>query len=710
VTTEGLVTGTPAFLAPERAMGKGDDHRSDIYSLGATLYTLLAGHPPFVRETPIEVITAQLKEEAPKIEDVAPAVDRHVGHLVRKMMRKDPERRYQTYADVVSDIDLCLMSRENDADLTVVNDPFNAPTSSVQSAVGAPTGVMGSLKQMRVNDIAQMLELGRKTATVDVEPVGAGRGGLGFLEGQVVYAALGKLTGDEAFYTLCRMEEGSFRIRYGREPSERNINVPTQFLMLEAMRRIDEGTARSPAPAISVDGSDDKPSRARIPGAPTAGGDGVSLNTKAARPLKKDAERAQQPVNPNAPTVLSALNPGADVGTVADLPDAAPPPIGEEADPLLPKDTLIVNDEEASEEPEATDTTPAHRGKTVRMQTAADEFAARTEAMDGPYPDSDEGFPVDGGPTEESGAAEFSDVTAPQRVIGSDTRNTPETVSGVGPASWDDVPPTEHVRRDRPAPVDLDDTMPAATVFQRAPWLASLDTALLDAARKVQQQPWLLGVILFPVMILVLVIGVATASSVGAPSLKRIDAGEAAAVLAELDAVGASARTPAQELLRAHALIALERTDEATAVLGEAVKHGARDKRALDFLIEQLDRESAGAAVDALVAWPDKTVSDRLVEQTTREAYIPRKHAVTALIERKEQDAYDRFEVALKDLRDAPSCTERRTALTYVNNVIRKVGKEKTKRAREAVEAAAGRSGNDCMSGLFKRMLPHRYR
>ena len=68
---------------------------------------------------PIEVITAQLKEEAPKLEEIAPAVDRHVGHLVRKMMRTDPERRYQTYADVVSDIDLCLMSRESDDDLTV---------------------------------------------------------------------------------------------------------------------------------------------------------------------------------------------------------------------------------------------------------------------------------------------------------------------------------------------------------------------------------------------------------------------------------------------------------------------------------------------------------------------------------------------------------------------------------------------------------------
>jgi hypothetical protein len=705
VTTEGLVTGTPAFLAPERAMGKGDDHRSDIYSLGATLYTLLAGQPPFVRETPIEVITAQLKEEPAKLEKVAADVDRHVGHLVRKMMRKDPARRYQTYADVVSDIDLCLMSREDDADLTVVNDPFNAPTSSVRSAVGAPTGVMGSLKQMRVNDIVQMLEIGRKTATVDVEPAGAGRGGLGVVGGQVVYAVLGSLTGDEAFYTLCRMEEGSFRIRYGREPSEQNITAPTQLLMLEAMRRIDEGTARAPAPAISADPSDaPPPPRPRIAGAPERPSDG-----HAAPALPDAPHTAPQPVTPHAPTVLSALDPGADVGTLADLPDAAPPPLGDDDDPLQPRDTLIVKHEDSEEED--TNTAPHDRAKTVRMQTQADEFLDRTEAMPGPYLDSEEGPDLDGGPTEESDPrAEFADVTAPQRVIPSDTRHTPETVSGIGAPSFDDVPPTDHVARDRPAPVDLDDTRPASAVFDKAPWLASVDAALLGAAQRVQRQPWLLGLLIFPLLALTVALAVATMSATGQPSLARIDAGEAKAVLAELDALGTDGRTAKQDLLRAHALIALDRPEEATVALQEAIDGGARDKRALDFLIDQLDDVSAGPAVDVLVAWRGKTVTHALVAQTEREDYVPRKHAVTALVERDEADAYDRFGVALKDLRDAPTCGERKTALTYVNKVIRTVGKEKTQQARDAVEAAASRSGNDCMQQLFKRMLPHRYR
>jgi hypothetical protein len=100
--------------------------------------------------------------------------------------------------------------------------------------------VMGTLKQMALPEIVQSLELGRKTARVDVIPVEGDAGVIAFEMGQVRYASSGTLRGDVAFYALARHKEGFFRIHYGDKPPELNINQPTTFLLLEAMRLMDE--------------------------------------------------------------------------------------------------------------------------------------------------------------------------------------------------------------------------------------------------------------------------------------------------------------------------------------------------------------------------------------------------------------------------------------------------------------------------------------
>lgn len=109
-----------------------------------------------------------------------------------------------------------------------------------EEAVALPTGVMGTLRQMAVSEIVQSLELGRKTAKVELHPADGPKGLIAFEDGQVVYAECEELRGEEAFYALARHEEGFFRIRYGDRPTERNIDAPTTFLLLEAMRRMDE--------------------------------------------------------------------------------------------------------------------------------------------------------------------------------------------------------------------------------------------------------------------------------------------------------------------------------------------------------------------------------------------------------------------------------------------------------------------------------------
>ncbi|GIW72194.1 MAG: hypothetical protein KatS3mg102_1736 [Planctomycetota bacterium] len=105
LTTEGKTLGTPYYVSPELARGVTDvDVRSDIYSLGATLYHMLAGEPPFVGDNPATIMARHIAEEPIPIRRRAPGVSRPVAKLLERMMHKDPERRYQTAEELVRDI------------------------------------------------------------------------------------------------------------------------------------------------------------------------------------------------------------------------------------------------------------------------------------------------------------------------------------------------------------------------------------------------------------------------------------------------------------------------------------------------------------------------------------------------------------------------------------------------------------------------------
>jgi WD40 repeat protein len=98
---ENSVMGTADYLAPEQALNLHDvDTRADVYSLGATLYALLAGEPPFHQGTVTQkLLWHQIRQPRP-IREVRPEVPEGVAAVVAKMMAKDPADRYQTPAEV----------------------------------------------------------------------------------------------------------------------------------------------------------------------------------------------------------------------------------------------------------------------------------------------------------------------------------------------------------------------------------------------------------------------------------------------------------------------------------------------------------------------------------------------------------------------------------------------------------------------------------
>jgi serine/threonine protein kinase len=96
------VMGTADYIAPEQAIAcSAADHRADIYSLGATLYHLVTGEPPFHGTVAAKLIAHQL-HDVPTAHEVREDVPEGVSDIIAKMMAKEPIDRYQTAAEVVN--------------------------------------------------------------------------------------------------------------------------------------------------------------------------------------------------------------------------------------------------------------------------------------------------------------------------------------------------------------------------------------------------------------------------------------------------------------------------------------------------------------------------------------------------------------------------------------------------------------------------------
>jgi serine/threonine-protein kinase len=94
LTQEGAIAGTPAYMSPEQAAGKSAlDARSDIYSLGAVAYFLLTGHPPFVRQTAMQILAAHIYE-SPVALDGHADVGADLEAVLMRCLEKDPARRF----------------------------------------------------------------------------------------------------------------------------------------------------------------------------------------------------------------------------------------------------------------------------------------------------------------------------------------------------------------------------------------------------------------------------------------------------------------------------------------------------------------------------------------------------------------------------------------------------------------------------------------
>ena len=95
--------GTPLYMSPEQALGKSVDARTDLWSLGALYYEMLAGRPPFQAESVLAVLHAVISDRFPPLRELRPEVPEEAEQIVDKAMQKDAERRYASAAEFAGD-------------------------------------------------------------------------------------------------------------------------------------------------------------------------------------------------------------------------------------------------------------------------------------------------------------------------------------------------------------------------------------------------------------------------------------------------------------------------------------------------------------------------------------------------------------------------------------------------------------------------------
>jgi hypothetical protein len=140
LTQKGLIAGSPHYMPPERALSGEEDHRGDIYALGATWYAILSGKPPFKEKaTPVDVIMGHMNEEPKPLDERAPHVPPAVVKTIAKMMAKDPADRPATYDELLEEINLLAKRMDPDG---VAHTPLQQGRPPVPDTP-PPSGVSG---------------------------------------------------------------------------------------------------------------------------------------------------------------------------------------------------------------------------------------------------------------------------------------------------------------------------------------------------------------------------------------------------------------------------------------------------------------------------------------------------------------------------------------------------------------------------------------
>jgi len=108
-----MVCGTPHYISPEQIRKQKIEVCSNIYSLGATLYHMIIGNPPFAEKNNLDTIIAHLEQCPTEIKKLRPEIPANISDVVKRMLQPDPSKRYHSYKALLSDLDKAMYGHDN---------------------------------------------------------------------------------------------------------------------------------------------------------------------------------------------------------------------------------------------------------------------------------------------------------------------------------------------------------------------------------------------------------------------------------------------------------------------------------------------------------------------------------------------------------------------------------------------------------------------
>lgn len=151
-TATGAVVGTAMYMSPEQIKGESPDKRSDIYSLGVTLFEMVSGQPPFKADSAMTLMMMHVNDPVPNLRDLNPDVPESLVAVINKALAKDPGDRYQSAAQMIS----ALRDAMNRAKTDAVKAPLPPGATMVEEPEAPPATPIATMVEPSVSDDANM--------------------------------------------------------------------------------------------------------------------------------------------------------------------------------------------------------------------------------------------------------------------------------------------------------------------------------------------------------------------------------------------------------------------------------------------------------------------------------------------------------------------------------------------------------------------------
>jgi predicted ATPase/signal transduction histidine kinase/tRNA A-37 threonylcarbamoyl transferase component Bud32 len=193
LTSLNVLEGTLAYLSPEQTgrMNRGIDYRSDFYSLGVTFFELLTGQLPFSSDDPMELVHCHIAKLPPSVHSLNADIPLVLSEIVKKLMAKNAEDRYQSALGLKYDLQTCLaelketgkieefeLGKRDLCDRFLIPEKLYGRETEVATLLAAFERVAASRASRSQaqpgNDLTEALPLGKSEAEIEAEPLGMG--------------------------------------------------------------------------------------------------------------------------------------------------------------------------------------------------------------------------------------------------------------------------------------------------------------------------------------------------------------------------------------------------------------------------------------------------------------------------------------------------------------------------------------------------------